>query len=69
MSKKKKHASQNKKPSIKTESNGHGKIQEKTATKKAEVLGTEKKGHVPLYVAIAFVAFSSSMLITSTDGS
>jgi len=56
MSKKKKSASQNKKPSIKTESNGHGKNQERTATKKAEVLGTEKKGHVPLYVAIAFVA-------------
>ena len=56
MSKKKKYANKKSKPTIKTESNGQGRIQEKTADKKAEVLGTEKKGHLPLYVAIAFVA-------------
>ena len=56
MSKKKKYANQNKKSSVVNKANERNKSQEGTAAKKAEVLGTEKKGHLPLYMAIGFVA-------------
>lgn len=56
MPKKKKYANQNKNAPLDNKANERNKSQAGTAAKKAEVLGTENKGHLPLYMAIAFVA-------------